>query len=269
MTQRFRSFVFTSYEVAEPVIKEAAYYAYAQETCPSTGRLHWQGYCYYTNQRSLKSAIKLLKPWHVEGMRGSLSQSEAYCSKEGKLIEHGDKPKPGKRTDLEDVNECINMREVAEVATNINQIKFMEARFKYLERKRDWVPNVRWYWGPTGSGKTRLAVEEAGEDVWMSLNDGKWYEGYDGHENVIFDDVRGDFMKFHEWLRVLDRYEYRVEVKGSSRQFLAKNIWITTCSSPEVLWKNHTTENLAQLHRRITEIREFGKTDSEDDSEVC
>lgn len=96
-------------------------------------------------------------------------------------------------------------------------------------------------------------------EAWVSGVDGKWFEGYDGHEDVIFDDFRGDFCKLRVLLRLLDRYEYRVEVKGSSRQFLAKNIVITSCYSPTQVYKNNGDgENINQLVRRITEIRRFG-----------
>ena len=149
------------------------------------------------------------------------------------------------------------MRDVVEIATNVHDIKLMENYFKYHERKRDWKPVVKWYHGSTGSGKTRQAMIEA-TDPWISGRDGRWYDGYDAHEDVIFDDVRGDFMKFHEWLRVLDRYPYTIEIKGGSRQFLAKRIWITSCYSPREMFKNKTDEDINQLERRIDLIQCFG-----------
>lgn len=84
----------------------------------------------------------------------------------------------------------------------------------------------------------------------------KWWEGYDAHENVIIDDFRKDSIQFSSLLRLLDRYAFRVETKGASRQLLAKNIIITCPESPEELFE-HTREDIKQLLRRIDEIKEF------------
>ena len=47
-----------------------------------------------------------------------------------------------------------------------------------------------------------------GEDIYTCLDNYKFWEGYDGHDNVIIDDIRGDFCKFHQLLKLLDRYKH-------------------------------------------------------------
>jgi len=69
----------------------------------------------------------------------------------------------------------------------------------------------------------------------------------------LFDDFRGDFCTFHYLLRVLDRYPMRVEVKGSSREFNSKRIYITSCYPPTEIY-NKSDEDVKQLIRRIDEI---------------
>ena len=110
-----------------------------------------------------------------------------------------------------------------------------------------------WFYGPTGSGKSRCA-EEMFPNAYWAMSTGKWWEGYDGQEVVIINDYRKDFCKFHELLNLLDRYPYRVECKGGSRQFTSKTIVITTPLSPEETWENRTSEDLGQLLRRIDNI---------------
>lgn len=133
--------------------------------------------------------------------------------------------------------------------------KFYKAKIlQYLEPQRDWAPEVYWFYGPTGSGKTRKAFELC-EDPWISDQGLRWWDGYDGHEDVIIDDFRKDFCKFHELLRILDRYPYRVEVRGGSRQLLARRIFITSLYSPEETY--HMREDIGALTRRITEVRRF------------
>ena len=129
-----------------------------------------------------------------------------------------------------------------------------EIQLKYFEKKRNWKPVIKWYWGPPGTGKSHAAFAEL-DDPYVCMSSGKWWEGYDGHENVIIDDIRSSFCKFDELLRILDRYEHRIECKGGSRQLLAKNIIITSCFSPYNIYD--TGENILQLVRRIDEIREF------------
>lgn len=61
----------------------------------------------------------------------------------------------------------------------------------------------------------------------------KWWDGYDKQEFVILDDFRGSQMQFNELLRLLDRYQHRVEFKGGSRQFDSPNIIITSINHPK------------------------------------
>nr|WQA30167.1 MAG: rep protein [Cressdnaviricota sp.] len=88
----------------------------------------------------------------------------------------------------------------------------------------------------------------------MSLDHGKWFEGYDAHEDVIIDDFREGWCPFPTLLRLLDRYPYRIEVKGASRQFLAKRIFITSCHPPDKVYNNIRDEDMLQLGRRIDMI---------------
>ena len=150
-------------------------------------------------------------------------------------------------------------------------VKFGSELLKYYEKKRDWVPNVKWYYGSTGTGKTKAAYDEYnGKDFWRSSKNLKWWEGYDAHENVLIDEFRADFCTFHELLEILDRYDYRVECKGGSRQLLAKNIIITSNKHPKDIFEHRCEEDIEQLMRRISSVKCFGtdeldELDGEDD----
>jgi len=143
------------------------------------------------------------------------------------------------------------MRTCITAVNSYQAMKCAELCLKYLEPGRDFQPEVRWYYGSTGSGKSRDAKTEF-PDAWMSGKDLTWFEGYDAHEVVIFDDFRKDFCTFHVLLRLLDRYPYRIENKGGSRQLLAKVMIITCPWHPEVLYESRSGEDIAQLMRRIT-----------------
>lgn len=58
-----------------------------------------------------------------------------------------------------------------------------------------------WFFGETGSGKTREAVrlcreQFAGDWVMLDITKG-WFDGYDGQKAVILDDFRAGSVPFH------------------------------------------------------------------------
>jgi len=87
----------------------------------------------------------------------------------------------------------------------------------------------------------------------MCMENTKWFEGYDGHSHVIVDDIREGDYKFQTLIKMIDRYEFRVECKNGSRQFLAKEIYITAPKHPKVMFE-FSGEDTYQLIRRIDEI---------------
>ena len=152
------------------------------------------------------------------------------------------------------------MVQLIEVATSFQSLRSGELMLKYIGRRwdRNQERDIRWYHGSTGSGKTRAAFEEF-PDAWISMNTGQWFEGYDGQECAILDDVRGDFCPFHVWLRLLDRYPYKVQVKGGSREWVSRVVIITCPYKPEVLFRNRDGEEVQQILRRIKTVCLFGQ----------
>lgn len=143
-----------------------------------------------------------------------------------------------------------NMRAISVETTSSSQIRYAESLLKYVERSRDFPPEIIWIYGPSGAGKTRLAVELCDDTPWWSGKNLQWWEGYDAHTCVIIDDFRRDFCTYHELLRILDRYPYRVEVKGGSRQLVARKMIVTSIFSHYEVYE--TREDLYQLTRRIS-----------------
>jgi len=100
-------------------------------------------------------------------------------------------------------------------------------------------PRVRVYWGPTGTGKSHRADEEAralGEPYYPEVAEGQvWFDNYDGVSPIIIDEFTGqwnvNFMK-----RLLDKYPLQVAVKGSFVKVQATDIWITSNQDPETWW---------------------------------
>jgi len=267
---------------------DATYKIAAPEVCPTTGKEHWQSCVIFPTQRTFFK--KGSKFGHIEKAEGTPREMVGYCKKgdRGKPYDqYADEPHEneigkvpsgqGKRNDIQMVKDVVKetakMSEVMEVATSYQSAKFGELYLKYNEPARGYKSReVFWYWGATGTGKTHKARAEAGDDYFIPTTY-KWWDAYDGQKSVILDDIRGDFCKYHEILKLTGELPFRVETKGGSRQAVYDKIFITSAYPPEELWL--TIEDKAQLLDRITVIEEFqGESyrkkmkSSENDSEV-
>lgn len=237
-----------------------------QEVCPSTGREHLQAYLEFKSDRSLNALKKKFgDSIHFEKRKGTRKQAMDYCKKDGDFEEWGTfvDTKQGQRTDLEKVHEmvrsgCRQLEIEDAIAGNYQAQRYMESLLKSQKKTRNCKPTVWWFWGPTGTGKTRVAIEEAGNDYWISMGSLRWWDRYDGQKTIIIDDFRPSYCSFENLLRYLDRYDIQVETKGGTRWLMAETIIITAPKSPQDLYDNHTYEDIEQLIRRIDHIIHFG-----------
>ncbi len=196
------------------------------------------------------------------GSDGKKSHDPAfeYCRKDGDvLMDIDNRTGKGRRTDL--INACELLKEggieavVAEMPSAYVKYAsgFDKLSFK-LQRPRSKPPTVWWLHGPTGTGKTRLVFEsERPNDLWVSGDDLRWFDGYDGHAAAVFDDFRGDMCRLRWLLRLLDRYPVRVQVKGSHVEWKPKRIYITSAKAPNDAYSTED-EKINQLTRRITKV---------------
>lgn len=280
--QRIRRFVFTlnnwtqlEYSfLTEEFALQTSWMVLGKEKGES-GTSHLQGACILGSQWSF-STLKTLtgfKRSHIERMRGTPEDSLAYCTKEdSNAFVYGTLPSPGKRNDLRDATDRIlagqPLRALAgdgEVATAV--VKFHKGLtvLRSLTRPpRIGPPLVFWLHGGTGTGKTRCAFEagrilgSGDDDIWISSGGLRWFDGYDGHSVAIFDDFRAKHVQsFAFLLRLLDRYPVDVEFKGGFVKWTPKYIFITCPYDPDECFstrRQHVPEDLAQLHRRITNV---------------
>lgn len=176
----------------------------------------------------------------------------------------------GHRSDLEEAVEMIengsSMLEIAQEAPttfvrNFNGLARLACSLfepTFMPQKR-----IHWYLGPTGSGKTRMAMQEAkalhGVFYKAVLTDRSkpFFDGYCGQKALILDDYRMQF-EFPFLLLLLDKYSMLVEVKGSMVPMIAEGIWVTSAYEPQVCYANYSPTDILQLMRRIDEIIKFG-----------
>lgn len=242
----------------EKVAKTTTYLVYGKEIGTKNGTPHLQGFLYWKEAKSFKSMKKKMpEGTHLEQMYSTPENASMYCKKDKEFVEFGTCPLQGKRNDIINIKTKINeggsMRDCIEIANSYQCLKTAELLFKYIEKKRDYKPYVCWIWGPTGSNKTKTAYELTTNPYRKSNITGKWWDGYDGHLEVIIDDVKDTSREFYSvLLELTDRYDCRVECKGTTRQFLANKIYITSLYNPLEMYS--CFDNADELKRRIDEI---------------
>lgn len=258
------------------------YCCFQLEVGQETARRHCQGYIYLQSARRLTYVKQLigqfglhtrygaeLRP-HIERSRGSPQQNRDYCSKPDTAVpdtfrEIGQLPRQGQRSDLNELAEAIAQGEdISDIAAQFpteyikysRGIQALKTALSSRPRSATVAPTVYWWFGPTGTGKSRLAFETY-PDAYIKMPTNKWWDGYEAQTVVILDDYRPSMCPFHELLRLLDRYPMKVEYKGGSTELQATTFVITTCERPELLWQGKTDEMIDQLIRRISEITQF------------
>lgn len=184
--------------------------------------------------------------------------------------EFGDPPEQGKRSDFADIREAVvsgkSMGEICFLATGYQALKAAELMQKYIGPQRAVsreLHKVIWLHGPSGSGKSEWIYENY-PSAYRPLygKDQIWYDGYQGEDTIVFDDFRGNLMKFTDLLRLTDIFPLRVQGKGTSYHLLART-FIFSC--PETADRCYSgVGDIYQLTRRITETKEFKRSRDEE-----
>lgn len=234
----------------------------------ASGTPHLQGYIYFQNAISFNSLKMKLPNAHIEAARGTPEENRAYCTKDGDFSEDGELPKQGKRSDLESVyNDIKDKKEIKEIANNnptcyIRYHNGIEKLVRLNYEKRSEPPLVYWFYGDTGTGKSRTAYEMANGDSYTKDNS-KWWNGYEQQKTIIIDDIDLNTWEERDLLQLLDRYPYQGQTKGGYVQINSPTIIITADKYPRKSSKFYTK----QLLRRITKIVNFQKDGEKRDCE--
>lgn len=242
------------------------YICWGQETCPKTGKLHQQGWVQFVNKKRMGGVKKILgsKKIHVETCRGSEEANDKYCRKENKYETRGKYIKMGERTDLEIVKKMIDngckMKEVADAQFG-SFVRYHTGFTKYKEmvdeERASEFRQVKTsiYWGATGTGKTRLAMEN--DDVYKITGDSlEWWDGYSGQKTLVIDEYSNQ-VKITKMLNILDGYKLRLPIKGGFTYANWTRVIITTNLGPSELHTHANEEHVNAFKRRISEWREF------------
>lgn len=228
---------------------------------------------------TIKNTISCLSRSHLELRRGSVDQAVAYCVKEDtriagpwvygrlSLTEHN-KEAQGKKKMLDEVAEKLNsgttVKLIAEEYPKMCMLHYKGMKYLEMEVSRRSCPiwrklSVTVLWGPTGTGKTRKAIEMASEygEYYMlhkSANKHLWWDGYVNQPVLIMDEFRGSWCPFEVLLRILDGHPFQPEQKGGHVWACYTKVFITSNIDPEQWYSLEKIRDQDPLFRRITEI---------------
>jgi len=264
MTQRARSYCFTinNYTLEEEeYVKKYDYsvkYMIVGKEVGAQGTPHLQGFIEFKNARQFNSVKEDFPRAHLEVAKGNALHSKKYCSKDGNLlVEKGTPPKPGKRTDMLKIKDAVlsDGKVPIDLTNNPQQLRFAENLLKYYRRPEKYLKKtVIWIHGATGQGKTRKAMELVSDSYWKWNHDYKWFDGYQGDDFVILDELRQptELWEWQKLLCLLDGYPLQVQVKGGFLSWNPKTVIITAPYPPSNV--EVPGEDNMQLIRRIDTI---------------
>ena len=109
---RSRGWIFTDFTLNADKFLDppdwVRYTAYALEVCPSTGKEHFQGFLEAYEPVSMIKIKTWMPVQRLAQRNGTLAQNKTYCSKEGTLVECGERPAQGRRVDLISIKRRID-----------------------------------------------------------------------------------------------------------------------------------------------------------------
>lgn len=220
------------------------------------GYLHWQIIVAFTTKRSINQVTELFGPFHAELTRSSAAGN--YVWKEETRVpttqfELGAKPVAlSNKTDWDQVWRDAQSGELERIPpfVRVKSYRTIRAIASDYARPEPAFRTAKVFWGPTGTGKSSRAWEEATSDAYIKSARTKFWDGYQGETSVIIDEFRGN-IDVSYLLTWFDRYPVRVEIKGSSTVLRATRFWVCSNLHPRQWYPDLDEATYLALERRL------------------
>ncbi|AXQ65767.1 MAG: helicase [Cressdnaviricota sp.] len=249
-TPKYRNFTITVNNPTEEDVTlldtvPCKYIVYGNEVGES-GTPHKQGTIIFKSQKTLSAAIKSLpRRAHVEVCK-HLFKSIEYCKKDGDVIERGEPPKTKEDQGNMEKERWANFISLAEQdrleeidpkdrVKHYRAAEYFRSEGAKKRRLEDTEERMEWYYGPSGTGKSRKARSENPAAYLKMCN--KWWDGYADEDCVIIEDFdkKHDVLAHH--MKIWgDRYDFLAEHKGGAKRIRPKKIIVTSNYHPKDIW---------------------------------
>lgn len=226
------------------------------------GTVHIQYFVYFKAQKRLGTLKKHCARSHFQGVKYN-NGADDYCNKEDTRVEgpwsFGEPPlRANKKGDMAERNRrilqdgviaavdsgLIPLDKLVQIKRAVDLYAIMAVKPKTL----DGDLQNEWHWGPTGTGKSRT-VRTAYPDAFIKSND-VWWDGYQGEEVVILEEMGPKQLNHWHLLMWSDRYPFKANSKGGMMQIRPLKFIITSNYTIEECFPER--QQYEPLKRRFT-----------------
>lgn len=241
------------------------------------GQYHGHAFIYFKNPTSLAGVKKLFgKECHCEQPKqnsnaikyvlGQLNEDHRKTD----MVEFGKRPMDNGVHQMEQILECNTVSEVMEKMPD-TYVKYRNGIKDLLDNKQRQnryykPPEVYWIYGPTGTGKTRMAFEAGA--IPVEYNNGFFSDWKDARK-ISIEELRGE-IPYRILLKLTDAYHnyYEVNIKGGQKLIDLDVIYITSPDKPSRIYRQQCSkqDSIKQLKRRITKLIDLNNDETPNDS---
>jgi len=262
-------------DVKEWLVKNNARYAIIGKEVGESGTPHLQGYIMLSGQLRFSSIKRDFPTWHIEKARGTSAQNKEYCSKENDFVEIGECPEDSATVTKNIWRTIYDLAAKGDWTTlQVDHPRVWIMMHEKLKSMR--IPNSivingdllnEWWYGATGTGKSRLAWQKYGNVMYSKMLN-KWWDGYDMQPVVVIEewspknDVTASALKI--WA---DRYPFTAQIKGGVLQRLRplKIIVISNYRISDCFPDHRDSEPIARRFNEFEFPRDIGLVESRAD----
>lgn len=263
-----------------------------EETCPSTGRKHHHGIVQCFRGERMQTLKNMFFGCFFLPRYGTQKEAFVYATKEGApVFVGGVAPPDDDVAGRESGRACggattsNNWERTWELAKqgnfdaidaktrvlHYNSLKAIRRDYALPRNPQDLaVLDNYWYWGLSGTGKSRSARIDfkGGEGIYV-MSKGKWWDGYEGEETVLIEEIELDDVNWAKQLKTwAELYPFRAQVKGSMIWIRPKRIVVTSNYHPMQIWSDSQVFQPIMRKLCMVHFLEEGSTDRTDFDKV-
>jgi len=256
---------------------DVAFCTWQLESCPDTGKLHYQGYVEFVGKKTWNwchTHLSGLETAHFERRRGTQAQAIAYCNKLDSRADgpwqYGEARAQGARSDLVDIKRKIDDGVAINSLYDEHFGSMIRYKRQFIEYKRVTTSSrslktkTFLFVGPPGKGKSTLMKVLArylGRVYVQPFKKGSglYFDDYDGEDVMIIDEFDGDVMTPKMFNAIADEHPCVLPVHGGAgHQMVSRYLFLGSNYAPQSWWKKRNASQLRQTTRRIDVVFKVG-----------